>query len=355
VQVQVISLTDEQAPVFGAIAATVEVSCGEALPSELPEATDDCSGAVVTFVDEAQATNSCTGAANILRTFTATDGCGNGTTATQLIVFTDNIAPTFTAPADITLECTVDLSDLAQAGDVTDEADVCSASMSTTYTDAVSTSAGSCLANNVVTRTWTVTDGCGNATSKQQVITIVDTTAPAVTYESDVDMVYYVAQELDDFEGVTIADCNTTTYTTEDTYVASGVYGFELNRELTVTDACGNATTINQNIHVTFAAGCTYEDAENFDATALVDDGSCEYAGCTDAAAANFNPIASVSDGSCVIVGCMDPDGLNFNSAATYPGGCDYPDACPGDLNDDGEITVSDLLVFFQFYGTVCP
>jgi hypothetical protein len=227
--------------------------------------------------------------------------------------------------------------------------------MSTTYTDAVSTSAGSCLANNVVTRTWTVTDGCGNATSKQQVITIVDTTAPAVTYESDVDMVYYVAQELDDFEGVTIADCNTTTYTTEDTYVASGVYGFELNRELTVTDACGNATTINQNIHVTFAAGCTYEDAENFDATALVDDGSCEYAGCTDAAAANFNPIASVSDGSCVIVGCMDPDGLNFNSAATYPGGCDYPDACPGDLNDDGEITVSDLLVFFQFYGTVCP
>jgi hypothetical protein len=106
---------------------------------------------------------------------------------------------------------------------------------------------------------------------------------------------------------------------------------------------------------VTFAAGCTYEDAENFDATALVDDGSCEYAGCTDAAAANFNPIASVSDGSCVIVGCMDPDGLNFNSAATYPGGCDYPDACPGDLNDDGEITVSDLLVFFQFYGTVCP
>ena len=355
VQTQVISFVDTTAPVFGAFPATAQVACGVALPTAVPSATDNCSGVAVTYTDAAQSTTSCTGAANILRTFTATDGCGNTATTTQLIVFTDNIAPTFTAPAAVTVECGTDLSNLALTGDVTDEADVCSASLTTTYSDVVSTTAGSCLANNKVTRTWTVTDGCGNASSQQQVITIVDTTAPVVTYESDVDLVYYVAQELDDFEGVTIADCNTTTYTTEDSYVASGVYGFELNRELTITDACGNATTINQNIHVTFAAGCTYEDAENFDATALVDDGSCEYAGCTDAAAANFNPIASVSDGSCVIVGCMDPDGLNFNSAATYPGGCDYPDACPGDLNDDGEITVSDLLVFFQFYGTVCP
>ena len=183
----------------------------------------------------------------------------------------------------------------------------------------------------------------------------MDTQAPELSYDADVDLVYYADEALDDFEGVTVEDCNTTTYTTSDTYVASGVYGFELNRVLTVVDACGNSTTINQNIHVTFAAGCTYDDAENFDASALVDDGSCVYAGCTDSAAPNFNPLATISDGSCLVVGCMDPDGLNFNSAATYPGGCDYPDACPGDLNDDGEITVSDLLVFFQVYGTTCP
>jgi hypothetical protein len=355
VQTQVISFTDTTAPVFGAFPATAEVSCGAPLPTAVPSATDNCSGVAVTYTDAAQATNSCTGAANILRTFTATDGCGNTATTTQLIVFTDNIAPTFNAPANVTVECGTDLSNLAITGDVIDEADVCSATMNVTYADAYSTSAGSCLANNTVTRTWTVTDGCGNATSKVQTITIVDTTDPVLTYDADVDLVYYVAQELDDFTGVTVADCNTWTYTTEDTYVASGVYGFELNRELTVTDACGNTSTINQNIHVTFAAGCTYDDAENFDATALVDDGSCEYAGCTDAAAANFNPIASINDGSCVIVGCMDPDGLDYNAAANYPGGCDYPDACPGDLNEDGEITVSDLLVFFQFYGTTCP
>ncbi|MGA1374055.1 MAG: hypothetical protein ACO3YQ_04530, partial [Flavobacteriales bacterium] len=355
VQIQVISLIDEEAPVFDAFPSTAEVSCGEELPTAMPMAMDNCSGVNVTYADETQETTSCTGAANILRTFTATDGCGNTATTTQLIVFTDNIAPTFTAPADVTVECGTDLADLSLVGDVLDEADVCSASLEVAYADAYSTSAGSCLANNTVTRTWTVTDGCGNSTSNTQTITLVDTSAPDVTFESDVDLVYYVAQELDDFEGVTIADCNTWTYTSEDTYVASGVYGFELNRELTVTDACGNATTINQNIHVTFAAGCTYEDAENFDATALVDDGSCEYAGCTDAAAANFNPIASISDGSCVIVGCMDPAGLDYNAAANYPGGCDYPDACPGDLNEDGEITVSDLLVFFQFYGTTCP
>jgi hypothetical protein len=355
VQTQVISFTDTTAPVFGAFPATAEVACGAPLPTAVPSATDNCSGVAVTYADAAQATNSCTGAANILRTFTATDGCGNTATTTQLIVFTDNIAPTFNAPANVSVECGTDLSNLAITGDVIDEADVCSATMNVTYADAYSTSAGSCLANNTVTRTWTVTDGCGNASSEVQTITLVDTSDPVLTYDADVDLVYYVAQELDDFTGVTVSDCNTWTYSTEDTYVASGVYGFELNRELTVTDACGNSSTINQNIHVTFAAGCTYDDAENFDATALVDDGSCEYAGCTDPTAANFNPIASISDGSCVIVGCMDPDGLDYNAAANYPGGCDYPDACPGDLNEDGEITVSDLLVFFQFYGTTCP
>jgi hypothetical protein len=51
----------------------------------------------------------------------------------------------------------------------------------------------------------------------------------------------------------------------------------------------------------------------------------------------------------------MDPAGYDFDPNANFPGGCDYPDPCPGDINDDGTVNVSDLLEFFQLYGVDCP
>ena len=71
----------------------------------------------------------------------------------------------------------------------------------------VSTSEGSCLADNVVTRTWVVTDGCGNASSATQVITLEDTTAPVVTFEANVSLDNVATSELDDFEGVEVIRC----------------------------------------------------------------------------------------------------------------------------------------------------
>ncbi|MCH2197342.1 MAG: T9SS type A sorting domain-containing protein [Flavobacteriales bacterium] len=55
--------------------------------------------------------------------------------------------------------------------------------------------------------------------------------------------------------------------------------------------------------------GCTDPDALNFDDTATVDDGSCEYPiyGCTDEEASNYMPWANTDDGSCVYpVDCGD-------------------------------------------------
>jgi hypothetical protein len=101
--------------------------------------------------------------------------------------------------------------------------------------------------------------------------------------------------------------------------------------------------------------GCTSPAATNYNANAFGDDGSCEFAGCMDATACNYDADATSDDGSCLVVGCMDPEGLNYDADANYPGGCDYPDACPGDINGDLFIDVSDLLTFFQYYGTACP
>ena len=48
-------------------------------------------------------------------------------------------------------------------------------------------------------------------------------------------------------------------------------------------------------------SGCTDPTADNYDANATVDDGSCTYtiSGCTDPAADNYDPNATVDDGSC--------------------------------------------------------
>ncbi len=353
--IQTITVTDDVAPVMDEVAAAVELQCGDDLPA-MPGATDNCSAVEVTYEDVETAMG-CSGAMNFIRTYTATDACGNSVSASQEVTFNDLIAPTFTTPMDVTVECDTDLMDPSSTGDVMDAADVCSADIFVTFTDELSTSEGSCLADNVVTRTWTVTDGCGNASTDVQVITLEDTTAPVVIYEENITLYDSASETIDDFVGITeIYDaCSDYTYTTTDIFSGSGIYSYQLNRTMVFTDACGNTTTIEQFVTAIYSTGCTYADAINYDEAAIIDDGSCVYEGCTDMASANYNPIASVDDGSCVTVGCMDPAGYDYNPDANYPGGCDYPDPCPGDINDDGTVNVSDLLEFFQLYGVDCP
>ena len=104
--------------------------------------------------------------------------------------------------------------------------------------------------------------------------------------------------------------------------------------------------------------GCTYAGACNYDEEATFDDGSCDFscllAGCTDPNAVNHYPAALTDDGSCLYAGCLDPEGLDYDPTATYPGGCDYPDPCPGDFTEDGVVDINDLLDFFQLWGEVC-
>ena len=81
--------------------------------------------------------------------------------------------------------------------------------------------------------------------------------------------------------------------------------------------------------------GCTYATACNYVATANTDDSSCEWE-------------------SCVVVGCTYSGALNFNEMATVDdGSCQYSN-CATDLDGDGAVATSDLLIFLVDFGTQC-
>ena len=88
--------------------------------------------------------------------------------------------------------------------------------------------------------------------------------------------------------------------------------------------------------------GCTDETASNYDDSATLADGSCEYDifGCTIAIACNYNAEATVDDGTCDFVsclsfGCTDSEACNYDEDATFEdGSCTYP-SFPYDCNDE--------------------
>ena len=92
-------------------------------------------------------------------------------------------------------------------------------------------------------------------------------------------------------------------------------------------------------------------------------DSNFKIPGCMDSCACNYSQYATVNDGSCeftscVTLGCTYPGAVNYNSAATLDDGtCTFPttsNACPADLNEDGSVTTSDLLLFLSVFGDIC-
>mgnify|MGYP000070577433 CR=1 FL=1 len=145
------------------------------------------------------------------------------------------------------------------------------------------------------------------------------------------------------------------------------------------------ANTDNGSCEYASCYGCTYPSANNYNSGATFDDGSCQFnllpagcldplacnycnvctvnsnvcdytcLGCTYPAAANYNPAATKDNGSCVYSGCTNPQGYNYNPLATIDNGtCDLIGTCFGDMNQDGTVTIEDVLLFVQTFGTNC-
>ena len=117
-------------------------------------------------------------------------------------------------------------------------------------------------------------------------------------------------------------------------------------------------------IAVTDDGSCTYptEDYLDCEGNCVNDvdgDGVCdevEIPGCTDPAACGFDEEATEDNGSCqYILNDCDTcvDGIIIDGDADDDGICDVDDFCPGDFNDDGVRSASDVLVVLAAYGCV--
>ena len=174
---QIISVGDNEAPVISNVPADLTVSCGAIPPVASPDVVDSCDDDVDLSYTEIRSDGVCEEEYTLSRIWTATDNCGNSGTATQTITVVDNENPSlFGVPADMTADCdnvpsAPDLSTLIAT-------DNCDTAVEIVFGE--SASPGSCADAYELIRTWTAIDNCGNETSMQQVITVVDTEAPSL-------------------------------------------------------------------------------------------------------------------------------------------------------------------------------
>lgn len=175
-QNQIIIVSDTTAPVFDSFPIDAFVECGESTDPSLtgePTGSDACGGVTITYADEV-APGQCGNTEIITRTWRITDDAGNFAERDQIITTEDTTPPVYQSfPDDAVIECGNSV-DPADTGEPTGS-DTCG-DITLTYQDA--SEPGDCGNTEYITRTWTLTDDCGNAVDQIQIITTVDTTPP---------------------------------------------------------------------------------------------------------------------------------------------------------------------------------
>src|SRR6266568_481160 len=207
-------------------------------------AQDGCGTVKISYTDAAS--NNCGGTKVILRTWTATDACGNNTNRVQTITVRDTTPPTITCPPNVVLECPATATGTNATGVATAQ-DGCG-SVTVSYSDAET---NLCGGTKVIARTWTATDQCGNSRSCVQTITVRDTTPPAITAPSNV-VLECPANTSTNVTGVATAQdsCGSVSVSFSDSVSNSCGNAKVISRTWTAIDQCGNSRSVVQTITV---------------------------------------------------------------------------------------------------------
>ena len=200
-------------------------------------------------------------------TYTAIDSSGNhAAPVTQTVTVVDNTKPVISAPADAAYVCPSDVPaahpSQATRGTVLDEDgqplppgppfDNCG--LPTVTVTETSTGAGSAASPRVITRTFKATDAAGNFSTDDQVITVVDPTAPTVSAPADLTLqCASEVQPASPSEATASDNCAAPAVTVSETNnggAGSSASPLVITRTFTATDAAGNTASDSQTITV---------------------------------------------------------------------------------------------------------
>ncbi len=236
---QILTVTDTTNPTLNNVPADAIVECDEVPAAAVVTGSDNCDNNVEVSFNQS-ATEGCP--YTITRTWVGVDNCGNQVSATQVLTVVDTTYPVLHGvPASITLEC-----DQPTPGYNVTASDNCAQDMLINFTaNVVTMNCGS-----VLTRTWSVSDDCGNTTSATQVINFVDTTNPYVILGVPAELTLECDQDEPVYTPTFGDNCDQELSLT----AISGINnvndcGWDVERAWTATDDCGNSTTVTQVIH----------------------------------------------------------------------------------------------------------
>lgn len=213
--------------------------------TDCPEATfSEDSGASPTLV--LSPINQCL-ECNVWLTVTCSDGSSESRLST--VTTTDIEPPVITCPSNMVIECS-DPSDPSATG-YASRTDNCDLEAYVTFSDVVTP--GACPNAKTITRTWTATDGCGNASSCVQKIDVADTTPPTVTCPADVTIECDQTTDPSNTGSATATDnCDENPLIAYSDAETPGDCPQEktVSRTWSATDACGNFRSCVQTIRV---------------------------------------------------------------------------------------------------------
>ncbi len=251
---QTITVSPDETPPTIECPSAITIQCGadtNPVNTGSPTNADDCPAApTIDFSDDLTGLTGCNGTGTLIRTFTATDACGNQQNCTQEITLEDTAAPNISCPDNITVSCENETDPSSTGTPTTDDA--CGTDLTTVFEDDLSGLTG-CSGTGDLVRTWTATDDCSNEQTCTQTITVVDETAPQI-----------------DCPAATVSPCTSPhdpAITGQPTYADNCSSSIEiifeddnsnivnctgdLIRTWTATDECGNSASCDQSITIT--------------------------------------------------------------------------------------------------------
>ncbi|RMD70848.1 MAG: hypothetical protein D6818_08595, partial [Bacteroidetes bacterium] len=235
---QTIAVGDDGPPTLIGVPDDVTVSCTQIPDPAVVTAVDSCDADVEVLLSETITPGDCEASYTLIRTWTATDDCGNVAQAKQKIQVVDDEPPILTGvPADLTISCDEVVpmapSDVAAI-------DSCGGQVQLTFEETtVPLACGMQLL-----RTWTATDLCGNTATAQQTITVVDNEAPVLAgVPDDLTVNLGAGDTIPQPPTVTAIDnCDPQPQVAFGESQQTMPGGYQITWQWTAVDSCGNAT-----------------------------------------------------------------------------------------------------------------